>query len=269
MDKLDLHTSKGRKRPSLDVEISEAQTPKHPKTNGPKKPPWPKKSNSSMESDVTKTQNTPLLLQKKQRPAIQTSALDWIDEPMLCPPENKGKGHAKMAPDGWEEHIPVHVVADYQIVPDGIYEHMRKIMMTDKERGDRLWEMSHRLWLATVYGTKTLGPLAERKGITGKIQRAVTGLLAEERPDIVIQEGDPVSVEELNVPAQFSKGGVYKNPRGYKRPREAERTLRVWALVTLPKITPSDPFVYKGNTPRMRSCWSPSHGSYKKISGSE
>ncbi|KAF8493533.1 hypothetical protein JB92DRAFT_3127326 [Gautieria morchelliformis] len=71
MDKLDLHTSKGRKCPSSDIKISEAQTPKRPKTDGPKKVPQPKKSSSSfvttpssttdmdLESDVTKTQNTP------------------------------------------------------------------------------------------------------------------------------------------------------------------------------------------------------------------
>ncbi|KAF8515967.1 hypothetical protein JB92DRAFT_2829508 [Gautieria morchelliformis] len=234
MDKLDMHTSKGRKRPSSDVEISEAQTPKHPKTDGPKKP-RPKKSSSSfvttpssttdmdLESNVTTTQNTALLLQKKQRPTIQASALDWLDEPILRPPENKGKGRARTAPDGWEEHVPAHVVADYQICLDGIYEHLGKIMMTDKAR---------------VYGAKTLGPLAKRKGITGKIQRVVMWLLAEERPDVVIREGDPVSVEELNVPAHFSKGGVYKNPRGYKRPGEAERTSRVWALVTLLEAMP-------------------------------
>ncbi|KAF8524215.1 hypothetical protein JB92DRAFT_2827111 [Gautieria morchelliformis] len=249
MDKLDMHTLKGRKHPSSDVEISEAQTPKRPKTDCPKKPRLKKSSSSfvttpssttdmDLESNVTTTQNTPLLLQKKQRPAIQASALDWLDEPMLHPPENKGKGCAKTVPDGWEQHIPALVVADYQICPDRIYEHLGKIMTTNRDRGDRLWEMSHRLCLATVYGAKTLGPLAKRKGITGKIQRVVTALLAEERLDVVIREDDPVSVEELNVPAHFSKGGVYKNPRGYKRPREAERTSRVWALVTLPEAMP-------------------------------
>ncbi|KAF8473114.1 hypothetical protein JB92DRAFT_3134856 [Gautieria morchelliformis] len=224
-----MHTSKGRKRPSSDVEILEAQTPKRPKTDGPKKP-RPKKSSSSivttpssitdmdLESNVTTTQNTPLPLQKKQRPAIQASALDWLDEPMLRPPENKGKGRAKEAPDSWEKQIPGYVIEDCHLSPYGIYEHLGKIMTTNKDRGDRLIRRQNP------------GTPSRKERDNRQIKRVVTELLAEERPDIVVRKGDPVSVEELNVPAHFSKGGVYKTREGTKDPerqKEPQGSFRV------------------------------------------
>ncbi|KAF8491135.1 hypothetical protein JB92DRAFT_2835691 [Gautieria morchelliformis] len=132
------------------------------------------------------TKNNPLLQQKKPQPAIQTSALDWQDVLTLQPPKSNGKGCAKAAPAMWDEYIPQEVAGNYKICPDGIYEHMGKIMMADKEQGNRLWEMSYRLFLATVYSTRTLGPLAHRNGVTGKIQRAVTELLAEECPNMIV-----------------------------------------------------------------------------------
>jgi hypothetical protein len=122
---------------------------------------------------------------------------------------------------------------------------MGKLMVANKERGDRMWEMSHRLCLATVYGAKTLGHLQHRKAIMGKIQKAITELLREDLPRSAIREDDPVLMEELSVPTYFSKPLPRREPKGNKKSKEAERTSRVWALVTLPEKTPENTNLFK------------------------
>ncbi|KAF8478350.1 hypothetical protein JB92DRAFT_3280382 [Gautieria morchelliformis] len=195
-----------------------------------------------LESNVTTTQNTALLLQKSSDPPSGIS-LDWLDEPILRPPRIKGRA----APER-------HQMAGKNMSRHTLSQIIRYVWMgytsigQDNDDGQ-----------STSIRCKNPGTPGQKE--RDHRQNTEGGYVAssQERPDVVIREGDPVSVEELNVPAHFSKGGVYKNPRGYKRPGEAERTSRVWALVTLLEAMPilsSTRGVPQGGD----SYWSPSMG---------
>lgn len=173
----------------------------------------------------------------KARPPVQLSALDWQETSEERAPEEKKRGFRRKAEKTWQEDIPRELVTEFEMHPDGIYEHMGKLMVANKEREDRMWEISNRLCLATVYGARTLGPQPPRGAVTGTIQKAVTKFIADNCPRVELREEDPVLVEELNVPTYFAGGGQQKNVEGTG---EVERTSRVWVLVTLPESTPEE-----------------------------